>query len=508
MNRPRFIGAAVVALAFFVLYCRTLAPDVLGHDSGDWQAAGATLGISHSPGSPAYTIIAWIFTQIVPFGTMAARVNLVSAVVGAIGVGAVFILVMMLFGRWLPAIVAAVTLGMGGQWWAHASVATPYNSVPTIIAFLLIMLLLWHRHGNVRLVWGGALLFGFGLAYHPTLLYFTPMLIAGVFVLGPWRQAIKLKSIALTFAALLLGLSIYAYLPIRSAMNPPVRYSEISSLSQLYKFVTVSEARNSGTFATSLPGQEELSDRLTEAVRQSYYPSFAFLVFGPAVTLMYPAVLKRLRPNRRFLIYLLVGAFAHMTIIFIISGIYVQYYLPVLLYFSIWAGLSMFLVMNAAEIYLGGTRYKTVPLIAVCFIYASTLLLGLPTIWPYANHHSDTGMRDFSDWVFSQAKEGAVVLANWDSYPGLNYVQVVDGMRQDLAIRPSTPENWRTDVYYARLQFPISDIYLARSLPFIDRMGAHEVGPQYAISIKGRTHQDLNHGKPDPASVELFFAET
>ena len=160
-----------------------------------------------------------------------------------------------------------------------------------------------------------------------------------------------------------LGLAIYAYLPLRSSMNPSVRYQPVDSVSSLYRFVTVSEARSTGTFATRIPGEEQLKERLTEVIRKGYFPSYAFLVLGPAITLLYPAVLKRLRPSSRLLLFLLIGAVAHMTIVFIISGIYVQYYLPVLLSFSIRAGFSVYLVMTVADIYLDIPRFKQLPVL-------------------------------------------------------------------------------------------------------------------------------------------------
>ena len=475
---------------------------MLGHDSGDWQAAGATLGISHSPGSPLYTIIAWLFTHI-PFGTEAARVNLVSAVVGAAGVVAVFIFVIMLLDRWLPALISAATLGLGGQWWAHASVAQPYNAVPTTIAVLLIILLLWQRRGDVRVVWCGALLTGAGLAYHPSLLYFTPVLAAGLFVLGPWRKVLRLKPMLIALLLLGLGLAIYAYLPLRSSMNPSVRYQPVDSVSSLYRFVTVSEARSTGTFATRIPGEEQLKERLTEIIRKGYFPSYAFLVFGPAITLLYPSVLKRLRPSRRLLLLLLIGAVAHMTIVFIISGIYVQYYLPVLLYFSIWTGFSVYLVMTVADIYLDMPRFKQLPVLVTGAIYFTVLALGIPGIWLFVNHHNDMGMRQYDDWVFSQAKPGAVILANWDAYPGLVYAQKVDGQRPDLKLVSVPPETWRDYLLAERSDNP-SQILLARSLPFDDREGTTEIGSWNFISIKGRTYQDQSHGLPNPAAVQLF----
>jgi len=501
--KPRAIGAVLVGAVFFGLYCYTEAPDVLASDCGDWEAAGATLGISHAPGSPAYTIVSWIFSHVVIYSNMAFRVNLVSALVGAIGVAAVFIFMIMFLDRWLPALMAAVTLGLGGQWWAHASVAEPYNGVVTVIAVMLILLLLWQRQGDIRLVWGGALLIGFGLAYHPSLIYFTPVLLAGLFVMGPWRKLLGLKAILLTLGFLALGLSIYAYLPIRSATNPAINYTKIDSFSSFYNFVSAGDARRTGAVEPGVPGAEVVQDKLSTVVRQGYFPSYAILTFAAAIVLFYPAVWSRLRPRGRMLLYLLFGALAHMAIIFAVSRIYVHYYLPLLLYFSIWAGFSIYLIMITVEAYMKEGWPQRAPIAAAAAVYIIVLLLGIPSLWPFVNHHEDLSMRNYAELVFSTAQPGAIVLADWPSYGGLRYEQVVEGKRQDLEIFSVSRDNWHAFLADAREQHP-SQILTSHNYGFEKEDNAMPLSEGYRVSIKGRTYQDVRHGEPFPFVVQLF----
>ncbi len=502
-SHPAASGGAAVGIAFLALYTYTLAPDVLGHDSGDWEAAGALLGLSHSPGSPAYTIIGWLFSR-VPIGSLAARVNFVSAVIGAAGVAAVFVLMYMLVRHWLPALISAVTLGVAGLWWSQASVAEPYNSVPAAIAVLLILLLLWHRNGTVKLVWAGALIIGVELAYHPTLLYFTPVLLAGVIVLGPWRKLLSIKGVAPVVVLLIAGLSIYAYLPIRSALNPPVFTEKIGSLTGLWMFVTVREARTTGSFGVHVPGITEIRARLSELMLQGYLPPFVFLVFGPALTLLYPKVLSRLRASRRFLLFLLGGGIFHIIVIFAISGVFIQYYMPLLLYFAIWTGFSMYLIMVVADAYLPREKLRLIPVVALAAVYFVFLALGVHQVWPFVNHRQDRGMRDFSNFVFKNAQPGAVILANWESYTGLIYAQKVDGQGRDVTIEAVSQDAWRSVLPRIRAQHPGAEIMLARTLPFNDSSGTSKIGSWFFIEVKGRTYQDQKHGTPGPASVELY----
>ncbi|MHB8922016.1 MAG: protein O-mannosyl-transferase family, partial [Thermoleophilia bacterium] len=90
--KPRSLVGLVLGIATLVLYFISMSPDVLAHDSGEWQAAGSTFGISHSPGSPAYTLLANLFA-LAPFGEPAARVTFISVIVGVVGVVAMYVLV-------------------------------------------------------------------------------------------------------------------------------------------------------------------------------------------------------------------------------------------------------------------------------------------------------------------------------------------------------------------------------------------------------------------------------
>lgn len=503
MNKNRIIGAVLIGLASLVMFSITLDPDVQPHDSGEWQAVAIRLGISHPPGSPLYALLGWLFT-LVPIGSIAGRVTFVSAVVGAAGVSAIFVLIMLILDRWLPALVAAASLAVAGLWWSHASVATPYNGIPAIIAVLLILLVYWQRHGSPRLVWVGALLFGLGLGYHPSLVFFLPVLLAGVVVLGPWRDLIRPKAALLTILFFAVGVSVYAYLPIRSAANPEIMYEKVDSLQSLVRYVTAGEQRAAGEHGfIKFPSASDLMDRFTEVVRQGYYPSYAFLVFAPAVVLFYPAVWPRLKSMRRLLIYLAAAMAAHMFFIIAISGLFAQYYVPLLLYFSMWAGFSIWLVMVMAEEYLPEGRARLVPIALAGTLYLGVLALGINHTWDFVNHRHDRGMRNYADWVFENAGPNAVVLAEWNAFAGLMYIQKIEGQRPDLNIN-QVDESWRDTLRSIRAAKPNAQILISLSQPHESSNDMVPVGGDYYLSIKGRTYQDRSHGEPYPLTVRLY----
>ena len=80
--RSTLIDALTFAVAFIV-YLVTLQKDILPADSGEFQLVTTTLrGILHQPGYPLYTLVGKLFT-LLPVGTPALRLNLMSVFLAA-----------------------------------------------------------------------------------------------------------------------------------------------------------------------------------------------------------------------------------------------------------------------------------------------------------------------------------------------------------------------------------------------------------------------------------------
>lgn len=83
IGRKWLVGTvAAVFIAALLLFGLTLAPGVTFEDSGELITAAYTAGVPHQPGYPLFTIIGRCFT-LFPFGEIAWRINLMSAVLAA-----------------------------------------------------------------------------------------------------------------------------------------------------------------------------------------------------------------------------------------------------------------------------------------------------------------------------------------------------------------------------------------------------------------------------------------
>ncbi|MDH5283757.1 MAG: DUF2723 domain-containing protein [Gemmatimonadota bacterium] len=89
--RPPYLAAAVASLLVLLGYLATLAPTVTFWDAGEFIAAAKTLGIPHPPGTPLFVMLGHVWGALLPFGEYAARLNLLSAFMSALGAGCFFL---------------------------------------------------------------------------------------------------------------------------------------------------------------------------------------------------------------------------------------------------------------------------------------------------------------------------------------------------------------------------------------------------------------------------------
>nr|XP_028586377.1 transmembrane protein 260 isoform X3 [Podarcis muralis] len=76
-------GAGAVGAGVAALYVAALPLAVPGGDSGELITAAYELGVAHPPGYPLFTLLAKLAIELLPFGSVAFRVNLLCAVLGA-----------------------------------------------------------------------------------------------------------------------------------------------------------------------------------------------------------------------------------------------------------------------------------------------------------------------------------------------------------------------------------------------------------------------------------------
>src|SRR5262245_47832124 len=129
------LTAALLFLLFLAVYVRTAAPTVLSGDSAEFQLAAPLLGVPHPTTYPLYVLLGKLATLLVPFGDLAWRVTLVSALCAALAV-ALFFLLARRFAGWPGAGVAALALGVTPGLWNAATLAEVYALLAALLVGL------------------------------------------------------------------------------------------------------------------------------------------------------------------------------------------------------------------------------------------------------------------------------------------------------------------------------------------------------------------------------------
>jgi hypothetical protein len=152
-----------------VLYIVSCAPGALWQDSGLIQyriwhndiEGFHGLAISH----PLFYLLA-IGAKHIPLGEFAHRVNLISAIAGAVAIANMFLFVRLWLGKNLPAVVAAVTFAVSHTFWRHASIIETYTLWTALFLAELIMLLQYIKTKRTHYLYWLGLLNGFSIAVH------------------------------------------------------------------------------------------------------------------------------------------------------------------------------------------------------------------------------------------------------------------------------------------------------------------------------------------------------
>ena len=100
--RNPWLVAALLFIVWLIIYVITLSPTVNFIDSGELISALHEPGVTHPPGYPLYTLLGFVVSHI-PIGEVAWRVNMISAVSGALAVACLYLVLAETFDytQWL-----------------------------------------------------------------------------------------------------------------------------------------------------------------------------------------------------------------------------------------------------------------------------------------------------------------------------------------------------------------------------------------------------------------------
>ena len=263
------LGCALAGtlIASLLLYLVTLAPTVTFEDSGELIAAAYNLGVPHEPGYPLWTMIAHLFTWL-PFGDVAYRVNLMSAVCTSVAAALIAWTTLLVIdgvaaarsgGRadasaWLPGLegpalwlACAAALGAGvlaataRTTWSQSIITEVYGLNAALVGLLCLLTVAWTRSatpkGRRRFFYAICFVLGLGLTSHNTFVLLLPVLALYGYLIDrrlrpTWRQ------LAVGVALFVAGLAPYLYLPLAARRRPVMNWGDPATLTNFWRTIT------------------------------------------------------------------------------------------------------------------------------------------------------------------------------------------------------------------------------------------------------------------------------
>ena len=417
----------VVFVALFGLYAYSAPRTVTLEDDGLFIMSSYFLGIDHPPGYPLLTLLGKLFT-LLPVGSIALRVHLLSAFFGALTCVALWLVVRALFADAVSAYTGAVLYGLSATFWSQAIIAETYTLNTFFFFCLFYLALVFLATKNLRVLYVFAGVFGLSLANHwPLMLLSTPCL---VLLLLPARREVLRASprmLGIAFVACVLP---YLWMVVRSRMDPEISfYGPISDFESLLFFVSRQGFRHvdvsqSADIADKLDYQGFL---LMEMVRQ-YTPVGAALAgFGLVQQF------RRLNLSTAFALLagwlgssLVLGAMLGFDYEPLMKAAIRRY--PLIPYgiLAVWLVLALDALTSRVRRGAAAVRVGTfAALAAVVFLSHRDVNV----------RRDDTWARDYATAVLESLDKGAVLFVHGDddSFP-IGYMNRVEGFRPDVTL--------------------------------------------------------------------------
>lgn len=497
--------AWAISLAVYLL---TLCPTTFLEDTPEFITAAVTLGIPHPSGYPLFVLLGKAFSYL-PLGDVVWRINLMTAVFAALTVMLLFLVLKKMlelnvnkekeksiksssfyfflfsFIPFITALIFAFTL----TFWSQAVRAEVYSLNTFFVMLCTWLLLRWledkeksqkeksnvlisnylniidkrEKDNKNKYLYWFALIYGLSLTNHAMMALLAPIFVIYI-LLVDWRVIKDIKLIIHLLLLFLVGLAVYLFLPIRSAMLPAMDWGRAR---EWHGFLYHLTRKQYGDFSWNIfsnfndLGKWQFIDSFfKELILQFTWLSIIFSIVG-FVWLWF---------KRKKLVWLTLGVFLMNSlgiVLFRKAGFsfdneefYLVYYLPSYLMFAMWFGLGLyvlakFLLVKINKIpgntevqkYLNTKTQKTQKPFIVLLLYCLIvlLLLFLPLTYVLNNYQtnnlSDFNFLDNYGYQVLNSLAPQAILIVFNEYPGLDnqifslaYWQIAKNLRPDVTL--------------------------------------------------------------------------
>jgi hypothetical protein len=419
----------------FMIYLFTLAPTVYNLDSAELTTAAYTGGLMRSTGYPLYLTLGYFWSKI-PVGDVGYRMNLLSAIFGALTIFAGE----RILRRWqlggLATFGALGLLATSPYFWGLSLVAEVYTLHTALMAGLILALLYWSDAPTPRRMAFVGLLSGLGMSHHAAMVLLIPGSLFYILSTHP-KKALTPPSLLAFSLAMLVGLSFYLYLPLRFLAQPAFNYAGIYDANLKFHPLNLTSLEGfwwliSGSTFKGVMMAYDPTGFWFETRRYLVHLAQAFFSIGIGPGLL--GIVLVLRRNWREGVML--------ALMFLLNaGFFINYrvldkdtmFLPTYLIGALWVGIGLHSLLAWVE-QVDPTYMRVLGRRVFGILVVSSVLLALAWNWSIVDLSADWTSRQRGEAILRNAHKNALVIGWWDVAPVAQYLQLVEGQRPDVRV--------------------------------------------------------------------------
>jgi len=455
IDKINIIIPIILFISTFSIYINFLAPSVFQGDSAELCIACYTLGIPHPNGYPIYTWIGHLFT-LIPLGSVAQRINTMSAFFASIAVSLVYIIVFKLsiltiypfkndsknpsihnklnlyFNVYrFISLIAAISLAFSITFWSQAEIAEVYALNAFFVALMILILIKWNENRNIKYLFLFFLVYGLSIGAHASNILFLPAFLLFI-ALCNYKVFLNYKNSILFFSLFILGLVQFIYIFIRASQHP-VFGDSIISIGDWWNFITA----------------HKYSSYLIISFSNIPHRTLMYLGFLKNNFLLMGAVLGIIGSigffKKNFNIFILLSLMFILNILFYLNYYVVDVdvmFIPSFIIFSIFIGLGMVFIFDIIENSLKNVKGHRSRLLKIFIIFTLVSYLFLLPINSYIiNYHQICEINNdksayFAYTALNEVPSNSTIITYWKSYTAFKYFQIVEKVNPDVNILP------------------------------------------------------------------------
>lgn len=427
-----------LGLFCFLIYFLTVCRTVPGGDSGELITVSYRLGVAHPPGYPLFSMLGHLFSYI-PFGSVAARVNFMSAV---FQIGAGFML-FLLFRRWMRNIwVSWLVVGIfsfSPLVWRYAVVAEVFTLNNLFLSALFYIVFRFFEKPEKKWALWFAGVFGLACSHHHTILFFAVPIFSMVCFYHR-KIVFETKTFLSALGLWVLGFLPYLYLPWASK---PMYIFNWGAAHNWEGFKTHFLRSEYGTFQLA-SGQKDYSNFLFSIGKYAQDTLDQYLVIGviPIVLALF-VILRDWKKQSKFLKTLIVSAVFYLIVFHVLANMDLSNRLFYDIQSRFWMAPNIVasLLMGYGILYMirwASFRRPQFPWAATLAVLCVTGI-GIQVAKHYhlEDYSKNTVFEDVGRSMLDSLPENALLFMRGDIYVNVvRYLQDVEGYRTDVSALP------------------------------------------------------------------------